>query len=344
MRLLRKSGRPFLLLPTSGNLASQCLELYPAQTAKAKAVRSLLRVAFKTGLDFATQPVTIEVSEKNELFRYFRHAGGADAIIPQFGILAGNPAADSQRFIFILFSPSREPAAVVKLGLTAKAKKLVMTEGEFLSSAGLTVPGLPRIREKTEASGFAAITLPYIDGGTPKTDCAAPLHRLLGSWISEDQRLPLNSIENWRTLQSACPPDEFRRLGPRMKNLEVAKTLSHGDFAPWNVKEGRDGNWMAIDWERGQLAGIPGWDWFHFLLQHAILVRGKDVPDLVGIAEELLISAEFREYAVRTGIAGVERQILAAYLAHVVHVLRPAERFEVNSALYQAWVAKLPVD
>lgn len=51
---------------------------------------------------------------------------------------------------------------------------------------------------------------------------------------------------------------------------------------------------MVLDWERGELAGIPAWDWFHFVLQPAILVAREDTAALVRRLEGLLASADFQ--------------------------------------------------
>jgi hypothetical protein len=45
--------------------------------------------------------------------------------------------------------------------------------------------------------------------------------------------------------------------------------LMHGDFTPWNIVEGDDGQATAIDWENGCPDGIPYLDLAHFALQVA---------------------------------------------------------------------------
>ena len=95
----------------------------------------------------------------------------------------------------------------------------------------------------------------------------------------------------------------------------------HGDFAPWNIKvHPGSGEWQVFDWERGDLAGVPGWDWLHFEIQTAILVRGE-APERIAVRlHSLFVSPEFHDYAERAGIAGIERAIAVAYLLHVIIV------------------------
>ena len=61
--------------------------------------------------------------------------------------------------------------------------------------------------------------------------------------------------------------------------------LAHGDCAPWNAKIS-NGACTLLDWERGELAGIPGWDWFHFVIQPAVLVRHEPVMKLIDRLEQ----------------------------------------------------------
>jgi len=101
--------------------------------------------------------------------------------------------------------------------------------------------------------------------------------------------------------------------------------VQHGDFVPWNIKVSSEGGWTVLDWERGELTGIPGWDWFHYVLQTGLLVKRMTTQTLVERAEALLASDNFRGYASRAGISGVERELLLSYLFHLVEVIQPSE-------------------
>ena len=83
-----------------------------------------------------------------------------------------------------------------------------------------------------------------------------------------------------------------------------------------------------LDWERGELTGIPGWDWFHYVIQTGILVEHLPAAALLQKVDGLLQSQAFKEYAQRSGIAGVERNLLLAYLLNCVEVIRPSEGLE----------------
>ena len=96
------------------------------------------------------------------------------------------------------------------------------------------------------------------------------------------------------------------------------------------------GAWTVLDWERGELTGIPGWDWFHYVIQSAILVGHLPTSALVQRVEDLLGSEAFQQYAVRGGIVGCERELALAYLLHVVEVIKPSEGLTPTRDLLRA--------
>jgi len=112
----------------------------------------------------------------------------------------------------------------------------------------------------------------------------------------------------------------------------VHPAVMHGDFAPWNVRV-HDGRWMLVDWERGELDGVPGWDWLHYVVQQAVLVQRFDAPRVRERVAHLLTSAAFTRYAQQAGIAGSEELIARGYFRYCASVLRPTERTGTFAAL-----------
>jgi hypothetical protein len=98
----------------------------------------------------------------------------------------------------------------------------------------------------------------------------------------------------------------------------------HGDLAPWNVKASR-GAWKVMDWERGEPAGVPGWDWFHFFIQPALLVEHAAPESIAARLEALLVAEDFARYAGATGICGHERPLIRAYVEYCQRVTRQTE-------------------
>lgn len=54
----------------------------------------------------------------------------------------------------------------------------------------------------------------------------------------------------------------------------VPTVASHGDFAPWNIRDGLPGQRIALlDWEQFHTARMPLWDAFHFVTQVALRLQ-----------------------------------------------------------------------
>ena len=73
-----------------------------------------------------------------------------------------------------------------------------------------------------------------------------------------------------------------------------------------------------------------------YVLQHAILVARLSAPALVQSAEALLRSSDFQAYARLAGIEPVARELLLAYLFHLVHVIRPSEGLRQSELLMRS--------
>lgn len=335
MRLVRKQGRPFLLLPADPRLARQVLELYPAQTLKARLARAALRCALTLRLPLAGERIRVPVSSTNEFARFLQAlADGNDPNLPPFGLLAGNPGSPGQRLILLLFRPDGKPAAVVKAGRTQRAQELIRREITFLDSVPVNLAGVPKLRAALAHPRIHALALDYFPGQSPRPHDETNLPRLLNAWVNPDQAGSMLESRAWSELKNACETQPiFSTLTGKLSRWPVSRTVYHGDFAPWNIKVSRDGNWMAIDWERGEVNGMPGWDWFHYVVQTGVLVMRQPTAKLIERLERLLHSEAFKAYAERSRIRGVERELAVAYLLHQYEVIKPSEGLAPGRAL-----------
>ena len=333
LRQLSKHGRPFLLLPRRSGAAATTLELYPAQSARAKIAKSLLRAVIKAGLPFGLERTILSVSSEDDFLRFLKIQAGNSDTIPQFGILAGNPAHETQRFIFALFGANQDPVAVVKAGLSEPAKALIEKERQFLSRIPEGTLGIPKLRAPFDGSKIKAFAMEYVEGKSPQSSDRQQLGPLFCSWLKLNAQIPLCQAMAWQQLERA---GGFYRTHPLLRGFrerKIQSTLQHGDFVPWNIRLLPDGRWLVLDWERGDLNGIPGWDWFHYLIQPAILLEHKPADEIAEMLRNLIDSEAFKAYSNQAGIAGIERELLVAYLAHMVEVINPAEGLESNGAL-----------
>jgi len=331
-------------LPGNPRLAAEVFALYPAQTPKARIARAAIRWAVAAHLPLGNEKVPLSFFPASPFVRFLADlAGSPPEKLPALGILAGNPNTPGRRFILLIFAAEGNPVAVVKAGLAGRAKELIERERVFLAAAPGKFPALPRLRAAFENRPLRALALDYFPGRSPRREDEAALPRLLSSWVNPESKVPVSQTRVWQELETQCAAHPiFGALAKKLRDRLVGRTLYHGDFAPWNIKVAPDGSWTALDWERGDWTGMPAWDWFHYVLQPAILVSRQSIPVLIAQLEKLCVSPEFRPYAQLSAIAGAERELAVAYLLHHNEVVQPSEGLpqsrELLAATAAAWL------
>jgi hypothetical protein len=342
MRLVKKAGRPFLLLPVQPRPAAAIMDLYPAQTSRARMARGLLRCLLRASLPLGTETFSLAIAPGDAFVKFlWSLAGEQGQGAPVLGILAGNPASDGQRFLLLVFDASQRPVAVVKAGLSPRARALVEQEERFLAAAPENTVAVPRLRARFESSRLRALALGFVPGDSPRPRDEAALPPLLTAWVDATRSVVLSDTPDWLRLQEAAPTGSlFSIVAGQLRGRKVHPAMHHGDFAPWNIKVSPAGVWTVLDWERGELTGIPGWDWFHYVIQSGILVGHLSASVLVQRVESLLSSDAFREYATRGGIVGCERELVLAYLLHSAVVIKPSEGLAPTRELLEALAAR----
>ena len=315
-RVIKKRGEALLLLPASDCAASRTLDLYPAQTGKARLLREGLRLALRCGFPLPLERYAGSVAGPFQ--QLATRLNGGD--FPEMGVLLGNPAAPGRRFIFVLFDARGEPAWVIKAGASPEARKRLAHEARILQALPPGTMGVPHLRHFEEWDFGSAIVSPFIPGRSPN-DAGGELATLMRAWIQRDEEVAIGSLESWQPLAASAAGD------PRLAEFarhRAHPVLFHGDFAPWNVRA-HCGAWTVIDWESAALRGVPGWDWLHFIIQRAVLVRRSSAESVVCELRELIESEPFRSYAAAAGLRGFEQQIARSYLLFCAEVLRPTE-------------------
>ena len=342
LRLLSKGGRPFLALPAAARPALAVLTLYPAQSARARAAKRILGWLIRCGVSAGTMPARVMVDPGDPFIACLASVAGLNpGAVPACGILAGNPGSAGRRFVVLLFDRAGRPAAVVKAGLTSEARALIRTEASFLDQIVGRLAGIPVTRTRFEGERATALALDFFPGGPTLPDHEASLPALLRPWVDRKRTLPIESAPEWRRLAAVAATDRlWPGLAAAVRGRAVHPAVTHGDLTPWNIRVSPGGVWTVLDWERGVLDGIPAWDWFHYLVQVAILVERRNLAGLVDRAEELLAAPAFRQYAAEAGITGCERELFLAYLLHSVEVIRPTEGRAITRELLNAMAAR----
>lgn len=323
LRAIRRGGEPFLYLPARPILAARALTLYPAQTIKARGAKQLLGLALRLRLAVLPERIELKVNPEAPFARFLAQSADTSTL-PNLAMLAGNPRALGRRYVFLVFNSRGDPTAVIKVGVNEAAQQLIECEADFLGAVPPMTPGIPRLRGKLHMRGVRALALNFFPGKSPRPTDIKPLATLLGAWLSPNRQMPLRQFGQWRQLMATDVAATLKALPASLNELSLRTALSHGDLAPWNVKS-TGGRWTVIDWERGELHGLPTWDWLHFVFQPALLVQRASPGALLSLLERTLASVEFETYAQRAGVNGQERLLTLGYLAYCTRVIGQTE-------------------
>lgn len=319
-RMLAKHSRPWLLLPLEARLARQALALYPAQSAKARLAKAALRLCLTLGWVPGAERLTLRVTAASAFAQFLQKTAGT-AGFPPVASLAGNPTTSGQRLVLMLFDDAGNISRVVKVGGSGRAMELIGAEVKALRAlAG--VPGVPELRAEFSADIGRAFALDFFPGESPSYDSAAP-EPMLTAWIRSPQIVRLGELPALQRLRESIAPADWLE---NLTKIEVRPVIMHGDFTPWNVKvSARDGSWQVLDWERGEPEGVPGWDWFHFVIQSELLVKRRAPEAIAQTLRALFGTRAFQTYAATTKISGHEQVVLQGYLTYVLQIIRPSE-------------------
>jgi hypothetical protein len=332
MWLLRRAGNPFLLLPDDRRLAAKGLGLYSAQTKSARLAKTALRIALLLGMKPRLERIKLRPASGSGFATYLaRGAGLMDTSFPRLALLAGNPRARGRRCVLLVFDGRGTPATVVKAGSGEAAQQLISQEESFLKSAPPKLPGIPLLKSTFSSKQIRALTMDYLQGDIPPTGQIEAVGQLLSSWILPGPTRQVRDLAVWRRLQDAHG-GQLPASVQKLAEAKVRPVVFHGDFAPWNIKV-QAGTWTALDWERGELNGMPLWDWLHFVVQPALLVQRASTQMVLDRIEELFGSGPFRRYAEQAGILGLEHLLSWTYLQYCIHVVAQTEGLPQVQAL-----------
>jgi glycosyltransferase involved in cell wall biosynthesis len=326
-RVIRRGGNPFLYLPTGARASSRSVQIYAAQTLLARTAQTALRLALRSGLPLPLGRETVALPAHSPLSNFFAQlTAGRDW--PEFAVLCGNPKSSGQRHIFVLLDADQQPSIVIKAGQSPRARQLVSLETRFLQSLPVNTAAVPPLRGSIDTAQVTAFATEFRRGDPPRSSDTAEMERILTAWIHPAVDIPLQEIPAWQRLQLTPHPFLQRMPGEHLRE-PIKPVLFHGDFAPWNMRSW-EGRWTVLDWERGETQGVPGWDWFHYLIQTSILVKKDSPQQTFKRLRELISSAPFTRYAQATGLQDRAGLVLAGYLVHArnLHQTEGSEKIE----------------
>ena len=89
------------------------MDLYPAQTLRARAIRALVRLLLRASLPVGGEKVCLRISPGDAFAGFLSSlAEGPPQPLPTLGILAGNPMTEGQRLLVLVFDARHQPVAV----------------------------------------------------------------------------------------------------------------------------------------------------------------------------------------------------------------------------------------
>jgi thymidylate kinase len=279
-------AQPRWLIPAQSRFGGASpLSVYTPYTMKASLMKAGLSAAMRTPLaSLGRQSVSLpDIAPLRDLALDLLGVAKAD-----FSISLGTPGR--YRKATVQISVDGRVVGFLKVPLTAEARARVEHEAEVLARLSL-MPGMQRFLPAVLFAGkwngsFALLQVPL--GGKQGGVHFTPDHRMFldelarvepenrPAWklIEEIDKRLIEEEGNfgaagWRTVSSALRFAQRTSAG-----LVLPCGVSHGDFAPWNIR--RRPRFLGVfDWESAGFSLPQNWDAFHFQTQTSCLL-GRD--------------------------------------------------------------------
>lgn len=336
-RLISRQGRPLLLLPELGMDLRVGLELYSAQRRRAKIWRAALPKIIHSPAASLFHRISFEADTNSEFVRFLSEQSGVPAEqLRAPAIKFGGLGEKKTRLALLVCDQTNRPAKVIKVGLNAEGRAATEREADTLAQLPAEVIGCIRMSGRSATEKWSAFATPFFPGESPEND--AGMEIVFHSWLKRGEAMAVEEFESWRELETKVPAGQSEKLSAvaaALAGKKIRSTLYHGDFTPWNLRAINAMNLQAYDWEVGFLRGIPGWDWFHFIVQTSILVKRHSPARVAAELEQLIQSPRFIKYAQAAGIEKIIEPLLLAYLLHQEHVICPLQGRETTRRLFE---------
>lgn len=281
----RKNAR-WLLPLTSKTGTFDGFELYQPFSTGARMMKSLVLLVRATGWDGWVQDEVLLASRSLlPIERLASEITGENQLV--FTLSLGTPGA-FQKLTVQVMRPDGVMLGYVKMPLTAAAGERLSNEAEFLQK----LAEFPNMRSRAPrllfggswngnnilfespvegASGPARFTKFHKDFLVNLHSCRtavltgqAVLHRTAQTWEIVASRMGTK----WQGLAH----EALRIAGRELNGSLIPCGITHGDFAPWNLRT-HEGDLFAFDWESATWGAPNVWDQFHFITQTECLLK-----------------------------------------------------------------------
>jgi len=327
LALMRRNGRVLMALPANRRGAVHALKLYQPQRPKALLAAGGVRLLATWGLHRFSLPT-------------LRHHGGVVELDPPMhacvpgtaGVLLGSPEHRVRRAI--LSYETKRGWEVAKLAFGAPGRDVIEAEAAALATMPETADGIPRPLGVHHSDEFSILRLPYIHGDTLTPRQGMRGMNLLDSWVRDLPAKAACEFPEWAAIRAALETnDAGKRALERLAGRQLRPVIRHGDFARWNLLQRKDGTLIAVDWEWGHPAGMPGIDLVHVFAQDARLVF-QLAPDAVVRAVEMNLKLpRCQKYLDTCGWGSDIRDVILASIAFTVGTRQQENERVLEAAL-----------
>jgi hypothetical protein len=306
-----------LVIPRKGTLRRRALAIYKPYRMTGLAAIGLMWTGLWRG-----QSVGVKRDALEELQKILADCLGEHHVECAFQF--GATGIYSKTVILIMDSGGRT-LAYAKLAAGELAQKALSYESSVLKKfANISDlrDGAPRLLAQTEWRSFPLTVIsagppylgPRVFSGTHRDYLARVRNATLNPGLlieSSMWHLMKRSLSQWRGTLSHQWQDRydwaFAELEARLGRTRLDLSLAHRDFAPWNIRQHREGSLFVFDWEFSKEGSTPAWDLFHFhVASQAAFNRALDHDDVRNLIGE----------ARRYGIEPAD-DLLLAYLLDV---------------------------
>lgn len=306
-----RKGHLLVALPRKQDIALATLSLYQPQSMKARCLIALIRFLIQWNLH------TCFLALRKLKFCSASPIANLKANESHFGFLLGNPDSKDRRVI--IARKQGDDVVIDKLGLSQDARESVSAEIKAMRVMPDGLLGLQELRHSEENVNWCFYTCSMVEGKSPQKSDDSEVLKILDSWLDFAHKKLLQDTGQWEEIYDYIKHHHSAKgqdLLDQCKNLEVLMGITHGDFAPWNIKKTPEDKIAVIDWEFGTDHGPACWDWIHYLIQRAILVENMSSRDAIQACRDWATTTHGKVFIERTGWGCNIERCLGCYLIY----------------------------
>ncbi len=308
-RHVHRRGKTLISLPDSVSGAAQALKLYHPQRLEAHLKSRILQGFVRTSLHRYLLKAGEAVKGQDHAHWDFHHEPATVGIMPGSSDHVVSRAIASYR--------GENGWEVAKLGIGKEARRMLENEAAVLAILGENgghSPPCLGLHHQGEMSILRMLRLEGIPHWQGNVDGALDL---LEKWHRDLAPKAMEEFQEWEAIRAALETSESGRkaLG-QLAGRMLSPSITHGDFAAWNLLSLPHGQLIALDWEWGNPQGLPGLDLVHYFAQDARLVRRMPTRAVVHNLVGNLSKSRPADHLARVGWDGSPLEPMLASIAY----------------------------